>query len=205
MIVRLDKGRIAFYVGCFLLMAVVYANETYMQRPQAQVLGVLSSSDTPSPPPADAALNKVEQAQLTAFLDVNQLITTLGTTMLGALGYFLTTRKGKAKRGGLWAAVASFVCVGLSIYFGYHAYLDVIAILQKIDQVQKSASIAQLSGSTNVFDLSSGLVGVDRELHFGLFLLGVFFFADFAFHELNQKEPEQKDAKQEEPKHAATA
>jgi hypothetical protein len=36
------------------------------------------------------------------------------------------------------------------------------------------------------FDVTSGVITVDREFHFLLFVLGVFFFADFAFHELNQ-------------------
>lgn len=154
-------ARLAFYVGCIVLATIVWKTEVYKQYNTADVLGVLPTSNSP---------DQLQQAQLNAFLEMNRLVTTLGTTLLGALGFFLSNRKANSERGELWAAFASFVCVALSLYYGYRGYMDLIGML-----------------NNNTFDLGGSLISWDRELHFNLFLLGVFFFADFAFHELNRE------------------
>jgi hypothetical protein len=166
--VRPKMTRLAFYVGCVGLAVLAYGIEVHMQNSQ-QVLGEISTGQLSQP----GSISSAQQAQLSALLEMNQLITTLGTTLMGALGFLLANRKAASKSRGLWAAFASFASVGLSIYFGYRAYRDIIEMLQNAQNI-------------GWFDVISGVIAVDRECHFLFFVLGVFFFADFAFHELNQ-------------------
>ena len=165
-------SRLAFYVGCIVLAAAVYGIEVRMQNPQPQILGEIPNSDSSGE--IAGTINNVEQAQLNALLEMNRLITTLGTTLMGALGFLLANRKARSRLREMWAAFASFVCVGISIFYGYEAYQDIITMLQNKLKI-------------NWFDLTSGMIPVDRALHFVFFVLGVFFFADFAFHELNRE------------------
>jgi hypothetical protein len=168
-IVSPKTNRFAFYVGCIVLAVLAYGIEVHMQNSQ-QVLGEISTGQLSQP----GSISSAQQAQLSALLEMNQLITTLGTTLMGALGFLLANRKPNSKSRQLWAAFASFASVGLSIYFGYRAYKDIIDMLQNAQNI-------------GWFDVTSGVIAVDRECHFLLFVLGVFFFADFAFHELNQE------------------
>jgi hypothetical protein len=170
--VRPKMTRLAFYAGCIGLAVLAYGIEVHMQNSQ-QVLGEISSSGSSGQLTQPGSISNAQQAQLSALLEMNQLITTLGTTLMGALGFLLANRKAASKSRGLWAAFASFASVGLSIYFGYRAYRDIIEMLQNAQNI-------------GWFDVISGVIAVDRECHFLFFVLGVFFFADFAFHELNQ-------------------
>jgi hypothetical protein len=153
-------GRSLFYVGCFLIALVVWWTERRLQA-GPQVFGELITD-----------LDSSQQSQLSAFLEMNRLIITLSTTTLGAVGFFLSRdRKGRFIARELWAASACAVCVGLSLFYGYHAYQDIIFMLQY-----------------NTFDLNTSLIAWDRQWHLATFVLGTFFFADFAFNELNRKE-----------------
>ena len=156
--VRLGIGRLGFYVGAAVLAGVVWIIEVYIQS-KPQVYGAAISS-----------LDPLQEKQLGAFLQMNQLLIALGTALLGAIGFFLDRRrKSYSTPRQLWAAFASALCGGLSLYFGYRAYEDVVLMLEP---------------PYPTFDLTGSLILWDRYAHFGTFLLGVFFFADFAFHEL---------------------
>jgi hypothetical protein len=153
-------ARILFYVACLLVAVTVWWTERRVQA-APQVYGELITD-----------LGSSQESQLSAFLEMNRLIITLSTTTLGAMGFFLSRgRKGGFLPRELWAASACALCVGLSLFYGYHAYQDIIFMLQN-----------------NTFDLSTALIAWDRHWHFAMFVLGTFFFVDFAFNELNRKE-----------------
>jgi hypothetical protein len=118
--------------------------------------------------PLVSNLNTAQEKELDALLEMNRLITTLGTGLLGAIGFLLINVR-RANRGSvaLWAACASAVCVGLSLFFGYVVYLGIIAMLQN-----------------QFFDLDIRPILWARQAHFYTFLLGVVLFGDFAFHNL---------------------
>lgn len=163
-------SRLAFYVGCVVLSALAYGVEYHMQNPTNGLVAIPSESQLQQP----GSVSDAEKARLSALLQMNQLITTLGTTLMGALGFLLANRKTGSGARGLWAAGASFACVGLSIYYGYNAYKSIISMLQNVQYI-------------GWFDVVDGVIPKERAGHFFFFVLGVFFFADFAFHELNQK------------------
>ena len=69
-------------------------------------------------------LSDVETKQLDAYLELNRLLTTLGTTMLGAVFFLMfdSSRKLVWKRR-WWAAFLGTLFTSVSIFFGYVAYL----------------------------------------------------------------------------------
>lgn len=116
-------------------------------------------------------LDSIKERQLDAYLEMNRLLTTLGTTLLGALGFLLFGReKGGQLTRHRWAAFVSVFCVAISIFFGYVAYLFILSML-----------------GNGLFDLTSLNVHWAQQAHFYTFLAGVVFFADFAFCNLNQE------------------
>jgi len=155
-------GKIAFYVSVLVLAVVVWRTQvSYTNRPQ--IYGELISD-----------LSSLQEKQLAAFLQMNQLLISLSTALLGALGFLLVnTHKAGSSARQLSPAFASAVFVGLSIYYGYHAYQDVVIMLQ-------------LPYPT--FNLNGNLIVWDRNAHFYSFLLGVFFFADFALQRLTTED-----------------
>jgi hypothetical protein len=110
--------------------------------------------------------------ELNALLEMNRLITTLSTGLLGAIGFILINLR-QRKRGceALWAAGASAVCVVFSLFFGYMMYLWVIALL-KVES----------------FDFDVPPLMLIRSAHFYAFLLAVVLFGDFAFHNLGMED-----------------
>jgi hypothetical protein len=153
-------GRVRFYIGTIVLIAAVLAYQHFMQN-RSQVYG-----------PSIDALTVLQEKQLEAFLSMNQLLIALGTAMFGAMGFLLARnpRPHSAPRE-LWAAVGSAICVGLSLYFGYKSYDDVLFMLQQ-----------------STFDLYGTLVLGDRVAHFATLMAGAFLFADFAFHEMSRED-----------------
>jgi hypothetical protein len=118
-------------------------------------------------------LSPLQEKQLQAFLNMNQLLIALGTTLLGAMGFLLANRaKGGSPVREPWLVGASAAFVGLSLYFGYKSYDDIMFILQP-------------SGAS--FDLYGSLIFSDRVAHFATLMIGVFLFADFAFREFSQE------------------
>jgi hypothetical protein len=115
-------------------------------------------------------LDAGQSKELDAFLEMNRLITTLDTTLLGAMGFILANGR-KTQRSGttMWIAFASAFCVFLSLFFGYLVYLALLAMLK--DQF---------------FDLDYPAMLWASRAHFYTFLLGVVLFADFAFHDLQR-------------------
>ena len=73
-ITRRNMSRLVFYVACVVLSALAYKFEDHMQH---ATYGVLAQVPIDSQP---GSLNEAEKGQISAFLQMNQLITTLGTT-----------------------------------------------------------------------------------------------------------------------------
>jgi hypothetical protein len=147
--------RLVFYLGAtgFILAVWQY---------QKNVTGNWIEPLTPS-------LSTGQDRELDALLEMNRLITTLGTGLLAAIGFLLVNVR-RAKRGpeALWAACSSALCVAFSLFFGYVVYLGVISMLQN-----------------QYFDLDVGPILWARQAHFYTFLLGVVLFGDFAFQNLH--------------------
>lgn len=122
--------------------------------------------------PLVTSLSSLQERELDALLDMNSLITTLGTGLLGALGFLLMNGR-RLYRGtaAKWLAFGSAVCVALSLFFGYVVYLGIIAMLEN-----------------EIFDLDIPAIFWARQAHFYSFLLAVVLFGDFAFHSLNVEE-----------------
>jgi hypothetical protein len=115
------------------------------------------------------ALNPLQEKQLDAFLQMNQLLITLATATMGALGFMLTQRKTRRWRE-LLSAAASAIFAGCSLYFGYLAYQGILWMLQ-----------------SGFFNLDNAAIQWTRHFHFYALLLSVFFFADFIIHDIGKE------------------
>lgn len=145
-----------FYAGMVLLAIVMW-----------KYTGYINSKPYVIAPPSDpAALSKAQDA----YASVNNLLTTLGTGLLAALGLFLT-RGDKRRHIGprIWLAVLSAVCVSVSLYWGYISSQNVEWAIE-----------------TSIGSLELDMFQVPRQQQFHSMLLGVFFFADFVRRDLVQ-------------------
>ncbi len=143
-----------FYAGMILLAAVMW-----------KYTGYINSKPYAITPPSDpVALSKAQDA----YASVNNLLTTLGTGLLAALGLFLT-REDKRRYTGprIWLAVLSAICVCISLYWGYISSQNVEWAIE-----------------TSIGSLEFDMFQVPRQLQFHTMLLGVFFFADFVRRDL---------------------
>ena|SRR5215831_8781302 len=157
---RLGVARVSFYVAAVFVVASVFLFQRYMYR-----LGASYAS------PLVQNLTSLQEKQLEAFVEMNRLLTTLGTTLLGAMGFLLVGRRVRLTRGELLVALASALCVALSLYFGYIAYQAVIWMLQNA-----------------FFDLGNPQVLWTLYAHFYSFLVGAFLFVDLAIHSFNKEQ-----------------
>jgi hypothetical protein len=142
-------GNRGFYIGLVVLGIAVWLATEYIDN-KAYIL----------PPPDDpAALSKAQDA----YAAVGNLLTTLATGLLAALGLFLTsTPKQRNPARELWPATLSALCVCLSVYFGYVSSQNVGWAIEY---------------SIPTLDLPK--IQWPRELQVYAILFGVFFFADF--------------------------
>jgi hypothetical protein len=147
--------RFGFYFGAIVLAAVVWRIEHYLQSGPSIYLA------TP-----------IQDKAVDAFLEMNRLLTTLATTLLGAMGLLLFGGfRGRSCSRELWAAIAGAVSVSLSIYYGYVAYLAVISMLE-----------------TGSFDPYSPQLLRDQYAHFYTFLVGVVLFAGFVYQNMSTED-----------------
>lgn len=172
---RLKLGGFGFYIIVGLISILVWQTQSYMTslserrlRQQAQG-GVVGSSPT--------QLDSVQERQLDAYLELDRLLTTFGTTLLGALGFLLF---GWQRAGSWtqhrWASYLGVLCVATSIFFGYVAYLFVLWMLR----------------NTADPDFTSLSPHWAQQAQFYTFLAGVLFLADFVFYNLNQEVAREK-------------
>jgi len=114
------------------------------------------------------SLSDLQTKQLDAYLELNRLLTTLGTTLLGAV-FFLMFNSKFTWKSRTWSAMLGTLSISVSIFFSYVAYLFFIASL-----------------GDGTPDVTGSLPHLAQQAHFYTFLLGVVFFADFIFHNLPQ-------------------
>jgi len=151
--------RFGFYLGVLVLAGAVWEVQHYLQS---------------APTIYDAI--PIQTEAVSAFLEMNRLLTTLATTLLGALGLLLFGGfRGKSCSRELWAAVVGAVSVSLSIYCGYVAYLAVISMLE--------------AGS---FDPYSPQLLRAQYAHFYTFLVGVIFIAGFVYQNMGEADKNDK-------------
>jgi hypothetical protein len=169
LVLRLRVSDFAFYIVILMIATVTWEGQRYMYAAGERQI-VTENGGISGTVVSDCS--GVETQQINAYLEVNRLLTTLGTTLLGAV-FFLFFNSGKAPnwKRKQWAAMAGAVFVAVSIFFGYVAYLFIISILQ--------------NGSC---DISRSYPHWAQQTHFYTFLLGVVFFADFTYSNLRMEE-----------------
>lgn len=149
--------RMAIYL---LLIAAVFFVWRY--------LGLLTPPST-SPQLPSTDLTPIRKTELNAYLEMNQLITTLSTGLLAGIGYILN--RGNKKKGSsearwltLGSAFGSAAFAALSLFLGYFVYQMLIGELDD-----------------GVFNLNFPLLLYSSFGHFFSFLLAVALFAELAF------------------------
>ena len=140
---------IGFYISLVVLAAVVWQLTHYINsRPYV----VIPAGDS-------TALGKA----VDTYSAVGNLLTTLATGLLAAIGWFFTSRpKKRYFVRELWPAIAGALCACLSIYFGYISSQNVQWAIEN---------------SFGTLDLPK--LQLPRQLQFFGLLLSVFLFADF--------------------------
>jgi hypothetical protein len=119
----------------------------------------------------------IQDKAVDSFLEMNRLLTTLATTLLGAVGFLvLGGTKGKHRFRELWAASAGAIFVGLSIYYGYAAY----------------STVESMVAGGNFDPYSPPLLTV-AHLHFYTFLVGIILFAGFVYQNITEDGHEHSD------------
>ncbi|MFZ0820181.1 MAG: hypothetical protein WAM91_08930 [Candidatus Acidiferrales bacterium] len=166
---RLIFSGVGFYIVILLIGIVAWEGQSYMYAAGEKELvdsqgGIAGESRD--------KCTAVQTQQIDAYLEINRLLTTLGTTLLGAVFFLLfSTGKTLAWKRRKGAAVLGTTFVAVSIFFGYVAYLFIISILQD-----------------GICDISASYPHWAQQTHFYTFLLGVVFFADFTYHNLTPGE-----------------
>jgi hypothetical protein len=151
--------KFGFYLGVLVLAAAVWEVQHYLRSAPAIYDSI-----------------PIQTEAVSAFLEMNRLLTTLATTLLGALGLLLFGGfKGKSCSRELWAAVVGAVSVSLSIYCGYVAYLSVISMLEE-----------------GTFDPYSPQLLRAQYAHFYSFLVGVIFIAGFVYQNMGEADSYEK-------------
>jgi len=150
-------GRLGFYIVCIVLVAAMW-----------QVTNYVNSRPYPTAPESAPELDKA----VDAYEGINNLLITLGTGLLGAMGFLLVNKPKRSYRlKDMWPAILSAVFVGLSLYFGYISYQNVEFVLLN-----------------SVGTLDTDLVQWPKTAHFYTLLAGVFFFADFVMQDMSHQE-----------------
>ncbi len=171
---------IGFYIAVVFFAIAAWGTQSWMSAlAQRQLVEKAPTSGIFGEAVPVTQLTDVQQRQLDAYLEVNRLLTTLGTTLLGALGFLLF---GQQKAGAWtrhrWAAFLGTFFVAVSIFFGYVAYSFVLQQLQ---------NLVQPFELNPALDLTSSSPHWAQQAHFYTFLAGVVFLADFVFHNLTKE------------------
>jgi hypothetical protein len=146
-----------FYIGLIMLAVMTGILTYYINYSRSYV--VAPADDT-------AALSKA----LDTYAAAGNLLTTLATGLLAAMGWFFTNRpKQRYNARDVWPAVAGSLCACLSIYFGYI-----------------SSQNAQWLIENSIGTLDLPKIQWPRNLQFYALLLSVFSFADFVRRDWNK-------------------
>lgn len=145
--------RCAFYLLAALLVTALWQNVTNFQ-PKNWFQ------------PTTASLSSFQKSEVSAYLGMNHLITTLTTGVLAGMGYILTSgAKVNRSSGTKWLALGTALCAAVSLFLGFLAYE---VLMGQMDD--------------GYIDLNLPLFYLPSLAHFFSFLLAVVLFGDFAFH-----------------------
>lgn len=162
--VRAVLIRLAVYLGFLALILVT--SKLQFQLPPNAIAPAASSSPS---------------KEIDIYLQMNSLLISLCTGLLGATGFLLTNgRKSPHWSRAKWFAFASALCVALSIIFGYRAYVAILGML-----------------SEGIWYPYNSILTGNRDAQFIAFLLAVLLFGDFAFqtfHVEDKHEPKPDSA-----------
>jgi hypothetical protein len=146
--------RIAVYVVAFAVVTLAWRHYGLL-TPSGVFLG-----------PSVTQLTPIQKSELDAYQEMNNLITTLTTGLLGGVGYILTSGKRVSRSSGTkWLALGSASFAALSLFLGYFVYEVLIGMLDD-----------------GLFNLNIPLLLYPSFAHFFSFLLAVVLFGEFAFH-----------------------
>jgi hypothetical protein len=156
--VRLISRPYSFRLKYYLVAITVVLTVTLVQK----VIALIPTGPTPAILLTD---KDAAAAQLNALYNMDNLITTLATALLGGLGYFLANRGMKKHlQAEMRLVVAIAGCAALSLFLGYVLYLGLLDMSGKEVCVPGVLGIAWVRGT-----------------QFYSFLLAVVLFGDLAF------------------------
>lgn len=161
-------SRYLFYVSVVALVLAVLLFQHYMDTRMSQPKTIISGSQFV---PNDD-MSTWDQKGIDVVAGLNSLLTTLGTAVLGAIGFLLWNvhRKG-AQRPHMLSALLGAMCVALSLYFGFVGHLHILWWTE-----------------TKSFSPGSVIVMWPHMAQFYTLLLGAFFLADFAVYDLSKED-----------------
>jgi hypothetical protein len=163
--------KIRFYGVFVTLAAFVWAVQVLAYRnilyAPSTILGTINTSST------------VDWSSITvkAMTDINALLTTLGTALLGAVGLLIAKAGNSSKSGHMWAAFLAAVCGGVSLYSGYECHCFILTMVQYSALLGNPAFTGPYENAYLIY----------KDMQFFALLAGAAFLADFAFHDLGEE------------------
>jgi hypothetical protein len=153
-----------FYIVVFLIAVVAWEGQTRMYKVGESAILAEGQNNGGIVGEILSQCSGVENQQIQAYMEINRLLTTLGTTLLGAVFYLLSGGTKFVWTCRRWAALTGMIFVAISIFFGYVAYSFIISVLHE-----------------GRCDVSTLYPHWAQQTHFYTFFLGVVFFADFTY------------------------
>ena len=128
---RSRLARMGFYFAVVLAVLIVWQIQRYMNLKSFGPGVIIASSSSSTPSASDQMGLQWDQMGLQVVSEKDSLLTTLGTAMMGALGFLLVGGpRTRTRPRHQWSAFVSALCVGVSLYFGYVSHLHVLWMIK---------------------------------------------------------------------------
>jgi hypothetical protein len=157
-------AKVRFYGVFVILAASVWAVGHYANRLIFGVPGTIFGVTDPSTS-ADWSSITVK-----AMTDINALLTSLATALLGAIGLLIANAGNSSKTAHTWAAFLAAISGGVSLYCGYECHCFVLTMIT----------------NQTFFGTYEDAYLIYKNIQFFALLAGALFLADFAFHGLSE-------------------
>lgn len=154
-----------FYAIVAIIAALVWLVQTYSYHIIFGTPGTIFSSI-----PANAPSVNWPDLAVKVMTDLNSVLTTLGTALLGAVGWLVVQERRRSGTRHQWSAFLAVLAGGISLYFGYVSHLNLLWLINN-----QNLNTYQL-----VYLFSS-------RFQFYSLLAGAFFFADYAFYHFTEE------------------